>query len=177
MNFANGVRVGIAALALAGASLFGLDQIKKHEGEVLTAMIPVPGDVPTIGVGVTTYEDGTRVKLGDSITAARSQQLMSYHAKVAGQIVAKCAPVPMHQHEFDAFVGFVYNVGGGAKGVKDGFCVLKNGQPSSMRRHLLAGNYDRACAELLKWVNFQGKPLKGLVKRRSEEYALCRGLL
>lgn len=170
------IRMSIAALVLAGVSVLGRMDIRESEGEVLEAYTPVKGDVPTIGVGATTYEDGTPVRLGDKITPERSEALLQHHLKAAAKIVATCAPVPMHQHEFDVFVAFAFNVGAGRKGVKDGFCTLKNGNMPTMRRHLLAGNYDMACAELLKWTNFQGKPLRGLVLLRSRQYETCRGL-
>jgi lysozyme len=81
----------------------------------------------------------------------------------------------MHQHEFDAFVSLAYNVGAGAPGVKDGFCVLKSGRPSSIVRLLLAGDYAGACNAILGWDKFQGKPLRGLTLRRERERAQCMG--
>lgn len=168
------MRARIIASLLA-VSAAGITAIYSHEGQRLAAYIPVPGDVPTIGVGATTYEDGSRVKLGDVITPERSKRLLEHHVKSAERGVIKCAPVPMTQDEFDVFVGFYMNVGGGKAGVKDGFCVLKNGSSTTMRKHLLAGRNELACAELLKWANFQGRPLKGLVMRREAEYKRCMG--
>lgn len=165
----------IIAVALA-VSAAGLAAIMNHEGEKLTAYIPVPGDVPTISVGATTYEDGSKVKLGDKITPERSKKLLAYHAGLAAKEVARCAPVPMYQHEFDVYSAFVFNVGGGRAGVKDGFCTLKNGNMPTIRKKLLAYDYAGACSELKKWVNFQGKPLRGLVNLREKQYKMCMGI-
>lgn len=87
----------------------------------------------------------------------------------------ECAPVPMHQYEFDAFASFTYNVGPGRAGVKDGFCELKRGGPSSIVRRLLAGDYTGACDALLSWDKFNGKPLRGLTLRREREREQCLG--
>ncbi len=54
------VRGSVTVLALSAAALVG---IVLHEGYTDRAVIPVKGDVPTIGFGTT-----TGVKLGDTIT-------------------------------------------------------------------------------------------------------------
>ena len=56
----NHARITIAALALSAAGLVGLVQ---YEGYTDRAVIPVPGDVPTIGFGTT---EG--VSMGDRTT-------------------------------------------------------------------------------------------------------------
>ena len=66
-------------------------------------------------------------------------------------------------------------VGAGAKGVKDGFCTLKSGAPSTITRLLNAGDYAGACAAILAWGNYKGKPLRGLMLRRQQEYQQCMG--
>jgi lysozyme len=40
-------------------------------------------------------------------------------------------------------------------------------------RKLNAQDYAGACQEILRWDNFQGKPLKGLTLRREKEYRQC----
>jgi lysozyme len=84
--------------------------------------------------------------------------------------VKQCVKVPLHQHEYDAFVKFSYNVGPAA------FCS------STMVRKLNAGDYAGACAEFDRWTLFQGKDCRvrsnqcfGLVVRRQQERALCEG--
>lgn len=157
------LRLAVALLALIGVSSMGINEIAKHEGERLVAYTPVKGDVPTIGVGATTYEDGSRVKLGDKITPERSKQLLKHHVGIASKAVIQCAQVPMHRHEFDVYVSFTYNVG------TRKFCE------STMAKMLRSGDYAGACSQLKRWVNFQGNPLRGLVNRREIEYKMCMG--
>jgi len=58
-------RTTVAALGLSAAALVDL---VLHEGYSDRAIIPVKGDVPTLGFGSTTRADGSPVRLGDTIT-------------------------------------------------------------------------------------------------------------
>lgn len=148
-------RQSIAGLVLSAAMLVG---IAVHENYREEAYIPVKGDVPTIGFGST---EG--VKIGDKTDPVRALIRLQKSADEYAQAVKRCAPVPMYQHEFDAFVSLTYNIGAGA------FCG------STLARKLNAGDYEGACNEILRWNKFRGKPLAGLTKRREEEHRLCRG--
>lgn len=165
------LRTIAAALALSAAGLVG---IAISEGYEPIARPPVPGDVPTGGYG-STRSDAGPMKHGERVDPVRALVLLRRDASEAERIVQGCANVPMYQHEFDAYVSLAYNVGSGKAGVKDGFCILKNGQPSTIVRRLRAGNYAGACEALLSWDKFRGKPLKGLTLRRQRERALCLG--
>lgn len=164
-------RVAVASLALSAAGLIG---IATSEGWEPVARPPVPGDVPTGGFGSTRGENGP-MRTGERIDPVRGLILLQRDASDAERIVQRCAPVPMYQHEFDAYVSLVYNVGPGKAGVKDGFCVLKRGGPSTIVRRLLAGDYAGACDAILSWDKFQGQSLRGLTLRRERERTLCRG--
>ena len=153
-------RTKASALVLSAAALAA---IAGYEGYRSTAYIPVPGDVPTIGHGTTRYEDGKPVKMGDRVTPERAHILLQHDASAFARAVQRCAPVPMYQHEFDAFTSLAYNIGEGA------FCK------STLTRKLNALDYAGACREILKWDKFQGKPLRGLTLRRQKEYQLCIG--
>lgn len=148
-------RTAIAALSISGAALVGLLTM---EGWCGKACIPVKGDVPTIGFGTT---DG--VKLGDSIDPVTAvnrahRDIVKFEGAIKG-----CVKVPLYQHEFDAYTKLAYNIGSNA------FCN------STLVQKLNAGYYSGACAEILRWNRFQGKPLRGLTNRRQEEYKLCLG--
>ena len=148
-------RIVVASLTLSGAGLIG---IAVHEDWRDTAYLPTKDDVPTIGFGST-----KDVKLGDRITVTRGLVKLKEDATEAEKAVRKCAPVPMYQHEFDAWVSFTFNVGSGA------FCS------STAAKLLNEGKYAEACAQMDRWV-YQGKNvLPGLVKRRAEERKLCEG--
>lgn len=148
-------RVHVASLSLSAAALVG---IAVHEGYREDAYIPVKGDVPTIGFGTT-----SNVKMGDKITADRALVRLLADATRFEHAVKRCAPVPMYQHEFSAYVSLAYNIGEGA------FCR------STLVKKLNARDYVGACQEILRWDKFQGRPLAGLTKRRQEEYRQCIG--
>lgn len=148
-------RITIAALSLGAAGLVG---IANWEGFRDEAYIPVKGDVPTIGFGTT---EG--VKPGDRITVERALIKLLEDANRFEAAVKRCAPVPMHMHEFSAFVSLAYNIG------ETAFCN------STLVKKLNALDYEGACKEILRWNKFQGQVLPGLVRRREAEYKLCRG--
>ncbi len=148
-------RVQIASLTLSAATLVG---IAVHEGYRSDAYIPVAGDVPTIGFGTT---EG--VKRGDKITVERALVRLLDDASSFEQAVKECAPVPMYQYEFDAYVSLSYNIGARA------FCT------STLAKKLNSRDYSGACKEILRWDKFKGKPLPGLTKRRQQEYKQCLG--
>lgn len=135
-----------------------LVSIAVDEGFVGNAYTPVKGDVPTIGFGTT---EG--VKLGDKITPERALVRLLQDADKFTEAVKRCAPVPMYQYEFDAFVSLTYNIGAGA------FCN------STLVKKLKTYDYEGACKEILRWNKFKGQPLKGLTLRRQREYNLCMG--
>lgn len=148
-------RIAIGSLVVSGALLVGLAVSEDYRGE---AYIPVPGDSPTLGFGET-----KGVKLGDRTTPVRALIQLQASAERHAQAVRECAPVPMYQHEFDAFVSLAYNIGGSA------FCG------STLARKLNAGDYAGACREILRWDKFKGRALPGLTKRRQHEYRQCIG--
>ena len=76
----------------------------------------------------------------------------------------QCVKVPLHQHEYDAYVSLSYNIGSAA------FCG------STLVKKLNAGDFDGACQQVLRWDKFNGKPLAGLTKRRQAEYQQCKGV-
>lgn len=149
------MRTKVAALALSASALVSIAVHESYRGEAYT---PVKGDVPTIGFGTT---EG--VKMGDKITPERALVKLLKDANKFEQAVKRCAPVPMYQYEFDAYVSLTYNIGEGA------FCK------STLARYLNEGKYDLACKEILRWNQFQGKPLRGLTIRREAEYKQCIG--
>ncbi len=149
------IRPAITSLYLSAAVLVG---IAIEEGFTSKAVIPVPGDVPTIGFGTT-----KGVKRGDVITPERALVRLLDDANEFSESVKRCANVPMYQYEFDAYVSLSYNIGTGA------FCN------STLVKKLKAYDYEGACKEILRWDKFKGQPLKGLTHRRQREYKLCMG--
>lgn len=150
MQSSNSPRILVAALALSAAGFVG---ITLNEGYTDKAVIPIPGDVPTIGFGAT-----GGVKLGDKTTPPKAlERALTDVSKYEGS-VKKCVHVPLHQYEYDAYIDFAYNIG------PTKFCS------STLVKKLNAGDYAGACAEISKWVK---QPQ--LVPRRARERAQCEG--
>lgn len=148
-------RLKSTLLALSASALVG---IAVHEGYRGEAYEPVKGDVPTIGFGTT---EG--VEMGDRITPERALVRLLQDANKFEKAVRRCAPVPMHQYEFDAYVSLTYNIGEGA------FCK------STLVKLLNQQKYEEACQQILRWDKFKKRPLPGLTKRRQQEYEQCLG--
>jgi lysozyme len=149
-------RIVIGALTLSASALVG---IAVHEGYRGEAYRPVPGDVPTIGFGTT-----AGVKPGDRIEPVQALVRKLQDVQRFEGALRQCVRVPLHQHEYDAFLSLAYNIGPGA------FCG------STLVRRLNAGDYAGACAEILRWDRFRGEPLRGLTLRRQAENRQCLGL-
>lgn len=147
-------------LALSAAGLVG---ITVSESFTDKAVIPVKGDVPTIGFGSTRRDDGTAVKMGDKITPPKALERALRDINKFEGAIKQCVTVPLYQHEYDAYVELAYNIGPAA------FCG------STLVRKLNAADYAGACAEISKWDKFHGKPLRGLTLRRERERAKCEG--
>lgn len=78
----------------------------------------------------------------------------------------------IEQNQFDALISFLYNVGPGAKDIKDGLFSLKNGNPSTLWKDVLNEDYKNAAGQFLLWDKAGNKVLKGLQKRRKTESIL-----
>lgn len=152
--------MGAASLAVSAALMAA---IAGYEGYTSKAIVPVPGDVPTVGHGTTRYPDGSPVKMGDTVTPQRAMELLQHDTSKFGKAVLKCAPVPMYQHEYSAMTSLAYNIGEGA------FCK------STAAKRLNALDYAGACKAILMWDKQGGKVLRGLTNRRQAEYKMCMG--
>lgn len=149
------MRLPLATLTLSASALVSLAVFEGYRDRAYT---PVKGDVPTIGFGTT-----ENVKLGDKIDPVTALQRKLSDAQKFEGALRKCVKVPLHQHEYDAFISVSYNIGSAA------FCN------STLVLKLNAGDYLGACREILRWNRFKGQPLPGLTKRRKAEYLQCIG--
>ena len=135
----------------------GLDLIKSFEGLRLSAYKDVVG-VVTIGYGTT-----AGVKMGDTITKERAEELLREDVARFEAQVLRMVKVPLTQGQHDALVSFVYNLGAG------------NLSNSTLLRLLNSGDYKGAAAQFDRWNKAGGKTLAGLVRRRAAERALFEG--
>lgn len=133
-------------------SNLGVDLIKSFESLELSAYIDDVG-VLTIGYGHT-----KTVTPGQRITEAQADALLVSDLRTAVSDVHRQVSVPLSQQQFDALVSFVFNLGGGS---------LKSS--NGISKALAARNYDYVPNEMSRWVNGNGVPLAGLVRRRCAE--------
>ena len=138
----------------------GFKLLGELEGIVLRPYRDSVG-IPTIGIGSTYYEDGTKVKMSDkAITKERAIQLAKNVVKSFEAQVNKSILLPMAQNQFDAMVLLCYNIG------ESGFAR------SSVVRNFNAGNLQKAADSFLLWNKAGGKVVRGLVNRRNIERTL-----
>lgn len=151
----------------------GIAVLKYFESCSLTAYPdPATGGVPwTIGWGHT----GPEVVPG--LVWSQAQADAQLATDLISREIAICSAVtaPITQGQFDALVSFLYNVGQGKQGVKDGLMVLKNGNQSSLLRLTNAGDVAGAVAQFKFWNRANGVPMRGLTRRRAAEAALYTG--
>lgn len=103
-------RISIAALALSAAGFIGLVQ---HEGYTSKAVVPIPGDRPTVGFGSTFKEDGSPVTMDDTVTPQRALRMSLAHIAKDELNLKRCVSAPISQAEYDILVDFAYWRGGG----------------------------------------------------------------
>ena len=138
----------------------GFKLLGELEGIVLRPYRDSVG-IPTIGIGSTYYEDGTKVKMSDkAITKERVIQLAKNVVKSFEAQVNKSILLTMTQNQFDAMVLLCYNIG------ESGFAR------SSVVRNFNAGNLQKAADSFLLWNKAGGKVVRGLVNRRNIERTL-----
>lgn len=165
------------AAYLLSVSLAGFGSWAGYEGFTETPVIPVEGDVPTIGHGSTRYEDGRPVRMGDApISRHRAESLArNLMADDEKQFQRSIPGVKLYQSEYDLYMDFVGQFG------------IGNWRSSSMRRNLLSGDYVQACDSLLMWryaagydcsTTINGQPNKrcwGVWRRQKERHDKCIG--
>ena len=126
-------RLWIAALVLSAAGFVG---ITVNEGYTERAVPDVVRGtaVPTIGFGTT-----GGVKMGDATTPPKALARALVDVQAFEAALKRCVTVPLHQHEYDAFVDLAYNIGPQA------FCS------STLVKRLNAQDYTGACNAILMW--------------------------
>ena len=136
----------------------GIAFIKKYEGFKSKPYL-CPANVPTIGYGATYYPNGQKVKLTDpAIDEKHASLLLEAMLNPYEKAVDTYSRDDINQNQFDALVSFAYNLGVNA--LRDSTLlkkVNKNPNDPTIRN------------EFLKWRFADGKRLKGLVIRRTDE--------
>lgn len=149
------MRLKVAALTLSASALVGIAGWEGYSGNAYQDIV----NVWTIGFGTT-----KGVKSTDKIDPVKALQRKLDDVKQFEGALKQCITVPLHQHEYDAYLSLAYNIGPTA------FCN------STLVRRLNSQQYDLACREILRWDKAGGKAVRGLTLRREAEYRQCMGL-
>ncbi|TMU56474.1 lysozyme [Flagellimonas algicola] len=145
----------------------GISLIKKHEGLELQAYKD-PIGIWTIGYGHT-----KDVAQGQAVTKEEAEKFLREDLGVAEGAVKKYVldkGIPLQQHQFDALVSLVFNVGQHnifTKKYNNGFV-----SGSTLYNRLLVFDFDGAADRFLDFVRAGGKIFNGLKRRRADEKSL-----
>lgn len=123
-----------------------------------------PAGVPTIGYGSTYYQNGNKVELSHPpMSKEQAEQLLLFelsHTYLPG-VLRQCPNLLQEKPgRLAAIVDFTYNLGVGRL------------QTSTLKRKIIAKDWEGAKEQLMLWTRGGGKVLPGLVKRRSAEVQL-----
>lgn len=159
------LRIVVASLSLSAA---GFGALVAYEDYTETAVVPVAGDVPTVGFGSTVREDGRAVQMGERITPPKAvQRSLSHIAKDESRLRA-CVTAPLAQAEYDLLVDHAYQYGAAAT------CS------STLVRLINAGQYREACEQYLRWRFVAGRDCslpksgcKGVLVRAQDRRDRC----
>jgi len=110
----------------------------------------------TIGFGTIKIDDRP-VAQGDTITREQATIQMQKDLAWAQTAVNKLVRPGLAQHQFDALVSLVYNIG------------ETNFSKSTLLKHLNQQNFILAAQEFPKWNKAGGKVVQGLTNRRNAE--------
>lgn len=145
-----------------------IDLLIELEGERLEAYL-CPAGIPTIGVGLTTYPSGEKVKLGDKITQEQSREyLKQMLEEFEKQVVLLLDGLPLPRKSLDALIIFTFNVGVG------------NFAKSTLLKKIKAerNNLKEIEKQFNRWIYSGNRVLQGLMIRRLKEYQLYeKGIL
>ena len=133
----------------------GTSLIQSYETCRLTAYMPTPADVPTIGYGHT-----RGVAMGDTCTQEQADAWFLEDVAWAEDCVNRAVTAHVSQQEFDACVSLCFNIG----------CRAFSG--STLVKLLNEADYENAAGEFLKWDKQHGQVLAGLLNRRKAEQEL-----
>ena len=152
------MRVDVARLSASEAMK---EALAEEEGVRLTVYRDVAG-YPTVGVGhLVTPADG--LKVGDTISYERALDLLEKDLKTAEKGVKRLVgDLPLYQHEFDALVDLVYNVGEGN---------VSPDESPMLNEAIAQRNHDAIAAEL-DYRHAAGSVAKGLIYRSERRAAI-----
>ncbi|KPU83671.1 hypothetical protein JI58_08035 [Marinosulfonomonas sp. PRT-SC04] len=119
-----------------------------------------------VGVWTVCFGETKGVKHGDKYTARQcdamlAREISSYRAGLRVYFTAETRAVRLTAPREVAYVSLAYNVG------------VRGAGKSTATRRLNAGRIAAGCDALTWWNKAGGRVIRGLVRRRSGEYAMC----
>lgn len=120
----------------------------------------INGDPWTIGWGHT----GPEVRKGLTWTQQQADETFVHDLGKFERGVEQVKQVELNQGQFDALVSFAYNLG------------LNALRGSTLMRKVNARDFEGAAMEFRRWNKNDGKPMRGLTRRRAAEECLFRGM-
>jgi GH24 family phage-related lysozyme (muramidase) len=135
----------------------GLSLIKKFEGCELKAYQDSV-DVWTIGYGHT-----KGVEDGQEITQEEAEEMLASELDEYEGYINDLVECDLEQHQFDALVAWVYNLG------------PTNLRSSTLLKRLNSNDLEDVPNQIKRWNKAGGKVLNGLVRRREAEALLFEG--
>lgn len=133
----------------------GINLVKKYEGLSLKKYI-CPAGKPTIGYGHLILK-GENLEV---ITQQQANDLLLQDLLKAERCIESNVKMHLTQPQFDALADFIFNLGCG------------NFKSSTLLKLINDEQHLLAAEQFERWVNSNGKPLNGLIKRRAEEKEL-----
>jgi len=138
----------------------GLEFLTKQEGLILHPYLDSIG-IPTIGVGSTYYEDGTRVKMTDQpITKERALELFANVIQSYEKTVWSTTRDDINQNQFNALVSLCFNIGSG------------NFKSSTVLKRVNIDPSDQTITQAFEMWKNAGEKKGILLARRKREAAL-----
>lgn len=134
----------------------GVELVRRWEGLRLEAY-QCSAHRWTIGFGHT-----KGVEQGDRISRAEAERMLTEDLAIFARGVSSSVKAPLSQNQFDALVSLAFNIGVAAFSGSTLVAKLNRTPP----------DYDGASNEFARWRNVDGKPDKGLERRRLDERAL-----
>jgi lysozyme len=107
----------------------------------------------TIGVGHTR----TKPKRGQRISDGEVWRLFVEDLRIVEKDIERLVKVRLEQHEYDALVSFIFNIGG------------SKFKTSTLLRLLNENKKQEAAAQFARWRMSAGQVSNGLIRRRADE--------
>ena len=153
-------KVGAASLVLSAGLIVGW---VTKEGWCAEACIPVKGDVPTVGPGLTVRPDGSPVQMGDKVTPVQGvQRTYAYLLTQDEKLKKALGQTLLSQAEYEVYMDFAGQYG------------LSTLLSSTSWKRLKTGDYVGACNALTLYRKVNGYDCSTLVNGQPNR--ICYGV-